>query len=76
MRIGWNATAVIADQYRIVGLKFQFNPVSMAGNRFVHRVIKDFSHEMMKCGVVGAPNIHTRAATDWLQSFENLDILG
>ena len=76
MRIGRNTAAVIADKYGIVRFQFQFDPVRVASDRFVHGVIQDLCDQMVQGRIIGAADIHTGAATHRLQAFENLDVLG
>jgi hypothetical protein len=46
------------------------------GDRFVHRVVEDFGGEVVQRVVIGAADIHTGAAADGLEAFEDLDVLG
>lgn len=76
MRIGRDTTAVITHHDGVVGSEFQLDPVGMAGDGLVHRVIEDFGNQVMQCGIVRTPDIHTGTAAHRLQAFENFDILG
>ena len=48
----------------------------MARHRLVHAVVEHLGGEMMKRALVGAADIHARAAADRLQPFEHLDRMG
>ena len=48
----------------------------MAGDGFIHGVIKDFDNQMLQGTVVGSPDIHAGTAADRFQAFQNLDIGG
>jgi CubicO group peptidase (beta-lactamase class C family) len=48
----------------------------MTGNRLVHRIVDDFGEQMVHRLVVGAADIHARAAAHGLQPFQHLDMYG
>ena len=76
MRVDRDAAAVVADRQPVAGGKFDLDPRRMAGHRLVHRVIEDFGGEVMQAALVGAADIHSRAAADRFEAFEHLDVLG
>ena len=47
-----------------------------SGYGFVNTVVYDFEDEMMKPPLVGTSDVHTRAATNCLKSFQDLNIMG
>jgi hypothetical protein len=76
MRIDGNSAAVVRDADEAVGLHLDFDPVGMAGKRFVHRVVDDFGKQVMQGLLVGAADVHARPASDRLEPFQHLDVLG
>jgi hypothetical protein len=76
MRIDRDAAAVVADRYPVAGGELDLDARGMAGNGLVHRVVEHLGDKVMQPTLVGTANKHARAATNRLQSLEDLDILG
>jgi hypothetical protein len=76
MRIDRNPAAVVAHGYPIAGCQLDLDARSVAGHRFIHRVVEHLCGEMMQAALVGAADIHAGPAANRFQPFENLDILG
>ena len=74
MLVDGNASAVIGDLYRTVRLNGHSDEITMAGKRFIYRVVDNFIHQMMQTSRTGRPDIHTRAFTHRLKPLKYLDI--
>src|SRR5262249_38059024 len=62
MGIDGNAAAIVRDAQKSVGSKLDLDESRMASQRFVHRVVDDFGEEVMQRLLIGAADIHARAA--------------
>ena len=74
MRIDWDTTAVVGDTEVTVGLQFYFDEVRMSCNSFVHRIVDDFSEQVMHRSGIGAANIHAWPHAYRFDALENLDV--
>ncbi len=74
MRVDRNATAIVHHRQIAVGLIAHLDPGGVSGNRFVHRIVDDLGEQVMQRFFVGAANVHARAAADWLQPLQHLDV--
>ena len=69
-----DAAAVVADGDRAVGVQDHLDPVAIAGERFVDRVVDDLEHHVVQAGaVVGIADVHARPTAHRLQALEDLD---
>jgi hypothetical protein len=74
LHAGRNATAVVGDADRVVGVDRHDDVVAVAGQRLVDRVVDDLEHEMVQTGPVGGvADVHARALAHRLEPFEDLD---
>ena len=76
MRIDRNAAAVIGDGDEAVRLHLDFDPVGVAGQRLVHRIVDHFGEQMMQRLLVGAADIHAGTAANRLEPLQHLDMFG
>ena len=74
MRIDRNAAPVVGHADEAVGLELDLDPVGVAGDRLVHRVVDHFGEQVMQRLLVGAADIHAGAAAHRLQPFQHLDV--
>src|SRR5262249_48360040 len=70
-----DAAAVVAHRNPITGRELDLDSRGMACDGLVHRVVEDFSGEVMQHAFVRAADIHAGPAANRLQAFKNLDIL-
>jgi hypothetical protein len=68
-----DAAAIVADGHAIICVQFNLDPVGMACDRLVHRVVKDFGHQMVQGAFIGAADIHAWAFAYRFQAFQHLD---
>ena len=73
VRIDRDTAAVVSDRDRVVFVQFDFDPVGVASDGFVHRVVEHFGHKVMKRAFVGAADVHAGAFADGFQTLEHLD---
>ena len=73
MRINRHTTAIVADCDGVICGQFNLNPIGMTRDSLVHRVVKDFCHQMVQGAFIGAANIHARALADGFQPFQHLN---
>jgi hypothetical protein len=76
MGIDGDPAPIVADREPVARLQSHLDEAGMTGDRLVHRVVEDFSGEMVKRRFVRPANVHARPAPDRLQPFQNLDVLG
>ena len=71
---GRDATAVVGDRDRIVGMNRYVDFGAMAGQRFVDRIVQHFEHQVVQSGAVrGVADVHARTLADRFETFENLN---
>ena len=75
MRIDGNAAAIVGDGDKTVGGQLDLDPVGVTGERLVHGIVDHLGEEVMQRFLVGAADIHARAAAYRLEAFQNLDML-
>jgi len=68
-----DAPAVVLDPHAAVGLQHDDDAVGVARHRLVHRVVDDLRHQMVQAALTGRPDVHARALTNRLETFEYLD---
>jgi hypothetical protein len=73
VRIDRHAAAIVDNGDAVAGLQRDFDAIGMAGDRFVHRIVEDLGGQVVQRALVGAADIHARAAPDRLQPFEDFD---
>src|SRR5271165_3765596 len=76
MRLDRNAPAVVTDRKDVPRVKFNLDPARVTANRLVHRVIEDLGSQVMQRRLVGAPDVHPRAATNRFEAFQNYNVAG
>ena len=74
MRIDWDATSIVGDADKTVGLHIHFDESSVAGQRLVHGVVDYLGEEVMQRLLIGAADIHAGAAAHRLEPFQHLDM--
>ncbi len=57
-------------------LERDLDPGGVAGDRLVHRIVDDLGGEVVERALVGAADVHARAAADRLEPLEHLDRRG
>ena len=73
MRIDRDAAAVVDDGQPVARLQRHLDPVGMARDRLVHRIVEHFGGEVVQRALVGAADIHARPAADGLEPLQHLD---
>ena len=73
VRIYRDAAAVVADGDRMIGVEFDLDPVGVARDGLVHRVVEHLGHKVMQRALIGAPDIHAGTFSDRLQPLQHLD---
>ena len=68
--------AVVGDRDPSILADIHVDKVAAAGERLVHRVVDDLIDQMVKPALIGAPDIHARAASYRFEAFENLNVGG
>ena len=70
-----DAAAVVLDSHGIVGVDVHDDLIRVAGERFIDGVIDDFVHHVVESAdVIGIADVHARALTDGVESFEDFDV--
>ena len=75
MRVDRNAAAIVGDGDKAVGCKLDLDPVGVAGQRLVHRIVDHLGEQVMQSLLVGAADIHARPPAHRLEPFQHLDVL-
>ena len=73
VRINRDTTAVVAHRQAVIRVQFYLDPVCVARNGFVHRVIKDFRHHVVQRPFVRAADIHAGAFADGFEPLQHFD---
>ncbi len=70
-----NAAAIIDNSDGVVHVNHDFDPLAVAGQRFVHGIVDYFVHQVMKSHLAGRADVHCGAQTNGLETFKNFDVL-
>ena len=74
MDIGRDATAVVLDGHRVVVVDDDVDPIAVAREVLVDRVVDDLVDEVVQAGaVIGVPDVHARALADTLEPLQDGD---
>jgi hypothetical protein len=73
VRVDRDAAAVVGDGQAVAWLQRDLDAVGEAGDGLVHAVVDDLGRKVVERAVVGAADVHARAAADGLEAFEHLD---
>ena len=73
VRVDGNAAPVVAHGQRIIRVQFHFDPIGVARDGLVHRVVEDLGDKVVQGAFVGAADIHAGAFADGFEPFEHLD---
>ncbi len=77
MDTGRNAPAIIFHRNRAVWIERDRDPVAMACQCFIDRVVGNFENHMVQAGtVVGIADIHAGPFANRIKAFEDLDRIG
>ena len=76
MRVDRDTAAVVGDGNEAVRLHLDFDPVGVAGERLVHRIVDHLGEQVVQRLLVGAADIHAGAAADGLEPLQYLDMFG
>ena len=71
-----DATAVVGDGDRVVGVDGDGDRGAVPGDGFVDRVVDHLVHEVMQTSGPGGTDVHARSFADRLEALEDLDVLG
>ena len=71
--VGGDAAAVVLDADRAVGGEGQHDPVAVAGQGLVDRVVHDLPDQVVQAALAGRADVHARALADRLEPLEDLD---
>src|SRR5262249_39235168 len=74
VRIDWNATTVVTDRHRAIGMQDDLDRVAEPGERLLDGIVHHLVHEMVQAVGAGIADVHGRALTDRFETFENLDV--
>ena len=74
MRIDRDAAPVVGHADEAVGLDLDLDPVGVAGERLVHRVVDHLGEQVMQRLLVGAADIHAGPAAHRLEPLQHLDV--
>ena len=71
--VGRDAPAVVLDPDAAVGLQGQHDPVAVAGQRLVDRVVDDLPDQVVEAALAGRADVHARPLAHRLEALEDLD---
>ena len=71
--VGGDAAAVVLDPHPAVGLEGDHDPVAVAGQRLVDRVVHDLPDQVVQAALAGRADVHARPLAHRLQTLEDLD---
>ena len=75
MRVDGDAAPVVGDGDKAVGGQFDVDPVGVPGERLVHGIVDHLGEQVMQRLLVGAADIHARAAAHRLEALQDFDML-
>jgi len=67
---------VVGDRHGAVGVEGDLDPVTVAGEGLVDRVVDDLVDEVVEPAGVRRSDVHRRTFPDGLQAFQHLDLAG
>ncbi len=73
MLIDRDAAAVVGDPDSAVGEQGNVDPVGLAGERLIDRVVHDLLDEVVQTTLTGRADVHTRTLANRLKALENRD---
>ena len=73
MLLNRDATTVVDDRDRVVGMNEHLDMVAITSEGFVNRVIDYLVNQVMKATWAGSTNVHARALANGVKAFEDLD---
>ena len=76
VRVDRDAASIVDDRQEAFGIKVDLDPVCMAGDSLVHRVIEHFGEQVMIGALVGAADIHAGPFADRFKALKNFNIFG
>ena len=76
VRVDRDAAPIVGHCHRAIGVQRQLDPVRMAGDGLVHRIVEQLGDQVMHRAGVGAADIHARSTPDRLEPFQDFDVLG
>ena len=71
--VGGDAAAVVLDPDPAVVLQGEHDPVAVAGERLVDRVVDDLPDQVVQAALAGGPDVHAGSLADRLEALEDLD---
>ncbi len=71
--VGGDAAAVVDDPDAAVGEQRHHDPVAVAGERLVDRVVDDLGDQVVQAALAGRADVHAGALADRLEALEHLD---
>ncbi len=76
MRVDRDAAAIVGDAQEAVFLEAHLDAVGVTGHRLVHGIVEHLGEEVVQSLLVGAADIHARAAAHRLKPLKHLDVGG
>ena len=73
MLLNRDATTVIDNRDRVVGMNEHLDMVAITSEGFVNRIIDYLVNQVMKATGTGSANVHARALANGVKAFEDLD---
>src|SRR6185437_15806442 len=71
-----DAAPEVPDGYAAIGPERDHHLIAKASHEFVDRIVDDFPEQVVHAAVVGAADVHARAAAHPIQPFQDLDLIG
>jgi hypothetical protein len=69
-----DTTTIIDHTTRSISMEYDLDIFGMTCHSLIDRVVDDLPDEVMKTSLISRSDIHTGSFSDWLQTFEYLDI--
>ena len=73
MRVHRDAAAIVAHRNRVIAMKLNLDPVRVASDGLVHRIIQDFGDKVMQRTFIGAADVHAGPFADRFEPLKDLD---
>jgi hypothetical protein len=75
VRTNGNATTIIFDGNRLIGIDRNLNMFTMSGQSFVYGVIHDFIHKVMIASLSSIANVHAWSFANGFEPLEDLNLI-
>ena len=74
LEVDRDATAIVRDRDRAVGVDNHLDPIAVTGQRLVDGIVDELVDHVVQAVYVGVADVHARPATNSFEALEDLDV--